>query len=94
MKYIKYVMEAVAVLFGLLVGFFVIKNKEDKQLLDDNKNVVAGLAVQTQQIASNDQDIAKQEVIQNQLKVDMEKTKNDTTQENPSNVVDFFNNRK
>lgn len=94
MKYIRYVLEGIAVLFGLIVGFFVIKNKEDKQLLDDNKNVVAGLAVQTQQINNNDADITKQQVIQNQLKQDIKETEDDKTTETPSNVVDFFNNRK
>ena len=94
MKYIRYVLEGIAVLFGLIVGFFVIKNKEDKQLLDDNKNVVAGLAVQTQQINNNDDDITKQQVIQNQLKQDIKETEDDKTTETPSNVVDFFNNRK
>lgn len=94
MKYIKYVLEGIAVLFGLIAGMFYIKNKEDKQLLEDNTKTVAGLAVQTKEIATNDQDIAKQGILQGQLLSDIKDVQNDSTQETPSNVVDFFNKRK
>lgn len=80
----------VALIGAALFGVFWRSNKPDAALTENNK-VKATLAEKDKELAANNTSLKQEEVTRQQLKSDMENAKNE---ENPDNVLDFFNNKK
>lgn len=94
MKTIKEIAAGIGLVFGAFIAYFWYKNSQDSKVLEDNNKVKEQLTEKDKEIAVNKQDEQNQEIIRNQLQDDLKKTEENKDEENPSNVVDFFNNRK
>lgn len=85
-----------AVVGALVVGLIALllgTQKKTDQVLADNNKVKEDLKKADGQLAQNNTDLKKEEDTRNQLKEDIAKA-GEKHEEDPSNIIDFFNNRK
>ncbi len=84
------ILAVLALIGAAIFGVFWRSNKPDK-VLEENNKVKEVLAEKDKELANNNASLKQEEVTRQQLKDDMEKNKNE---ENPDNILDFFNGRK
>lgn len=94
MKTLKEIAAGIGLVFGAVIAFFWWKDSQDSKVLADNEKVKDSLKKTDEQIAVNNAANAQEEIVRNQLKEDIKKTEENKDEENPNNVVDFFNSRK
>ena len=91
MNKLKELILALGAIIGAILAFLFFK-KSDNTVNEENNKVKERLAEKDLVLNNNNNELQKEAAIRQNLKEDMEKTKNEEV--TPDNVLDFFNNRK